>query len=140
MSIEVKVERREVYDNRRKEFIDDIIPTLTIKRAWKHRGTGTTAKVGSHYVAAGSSFLMTYLCISTSSPDFWWSIVARGSPHPGEIKGTVDYGYFEAAGAETRIGNIKEPVHSFGPGTFEIYFITPGSTADFGLAFEGVEI
>jgi hypothetical protein len=140
LSIEVQVRRTELLDYRKKEFIDEILPTLTIQRAAKIRGTGTTVVAGSHRVGPGSTFLMTYLSILSGSPDFWWVLTREGTPYPGEVKGTIDVGYFGSKGAETRIGNIKEPVHVLGPGTFRIRFLTPGSARDFGCAFEGLEL
>lgn len=140
MSIEIKVERKELYDYRRKDFVDEILPTLSIARANKIRGAGTTVVAGSHRVGPGSTFLMTYLSIQSGSPDFWWALTREGTPYPGEHKGTIDVGYFEAKGIETRLGDIKSPVHTLGQGTFRIRFLTPGSTKDFGVAFEGVEL
>jgi len=142
MSIEVKVERRELFDYRKKEFIDDIIPTLTVKRAVKrHVSTGQgSVLVGSHSVGAGSSFLMTYLGVATGTPQLYFVVRALGSPYPSEVRGTVDLIYFESKGAETRIGNIKEPVHALGPGTFEIITGSIGSASDVFCSFEGLEL
>jgi len=140
MSIEVKVHRNELFDYRKKAFVDELLPTLSVARANKVRGTGTTVTAGSHRVGPGSSFLMTYLSIQSGSPDFWWVLTREGTPYPGELKGTIDVGYFESKGVETRVGNIKEPLHALGPGTFRIRFLTPGSAKDFGVAFEGAEL
>jgi hypothetical protein len=140
LSIEVQVRRTELLDYRKKEFIDELLPTLTVKRAVKTRGTGSTVLGGSHYVGAGSSFLMTYLGVYSGSPGVHCGVVAKGSPYPGEVKGTIDYIYFEAKGGEVRLGNPKEPVHAFGPGTFQFYWVTPGSARDYFIAFEGVEL
>lgn len=140
MSIEIKVERKEIFDWRRKDFVDDILPTLSVARAAKIRGTGTTVTAGSHRVGPGSTFLMTYLSIQSGSPGLWWSLTREGTPYPGELRGTVDVGYFEAKGAETRLGDIKSPVHSLGGGSFRIRLLSPGSAKDFGVAFEGIEL
>lgn len=140
MSIEIKVERKEVYDYRRKDFVDEILPTLSIARANKIKGTGADLTIGSHRVGQGSTFLMTYLSIQSGSAKQWWSLVRKGTPFPGEHKGTVDVGYFEAEGVETRLGDVKSPVHSLGPGSFLIYFLDAGSDKYFGCAFEGIEL
>jgi len=142
MSIEVKVERREFFDYRKKEFIDDIIPTLTVKRAVRRHisaGQGSVL-VGSHRVGPGSSFLMTYLGLATGTPLMYFVIRAHGTPYPSEVRGSVDFIYFESKGMETRIGNIKEPVHTFGPGTFKISSGSIGSASDLYCSFEGLEL
>ena len=136
----IVVYRKERLDWRGKRFIDDIVPTLTIQRAALIRGTGVTVTAGSHRVAPGSTYLMTYLSVQSGSPEFWWAITKTGTLAPGQLNGTVDLGYFESKGAETRIGNIPEPVHSFGPGTMLVRFLTPGSAKNFGVAFEGLEL
>jgi hypothetical protein len=137
---EVKISRREIFDARKKSFIDDRIPDVTIQRAALIRGTGATVTAGSHRVTAGSVFQMTYLSVQSGSPNMWWAITKTGTLIPGQVNGTVDVGYFESQGAETRIGNITTPVHSFGPGTFNLRLLTPGSAKNFGVAFEGVEL
>jgi hypothetical protein len=140
MSVEIKVERKELFDWRKKKWVDELLPTLSVARANKVRGTGTTVTAGSHRVGPGSSFLMTYLSIQSGSPGLWWSLTREGTPYPGEQRGTVDVGYFESKGVETRLGDVKSPVHVLGGGSFRIRLITPGSAKDFGVAFEGIEL
>jgi len=142
LSIEVQVRRTELFDYRKKEFIDEIIPTLTVKRAVRRHisaGQGSVL-VGSHIVGPGSSFLMTYLGLATGTPQMYFAIRAHGTPYPSEVRGSIDVIYFESRGMETRIGNIKEPVHAFGPGTFKISTGSIGSASDVFCSFEGLEL
>jgi len=143
MSIEVTVVRKEVMDWRKKEFIDELLPTLTVKRAARVRGygdPGSDITIGSHYVGAGSSFRMTQLRISMGTPGsgFWWSMSAQGTPYPGEDRGTVDVGFLEAAGGETNLMDPMAP-KALGPGTFYIYALASGSAVYYGCSFEGLE-
>jgi hypothetical protein len=137
---EVSIVRTQVFDWRRKEWIDEILPTLTVKRAGKFRGDITDLCVGSHFVGAGSVFLMNKLRLSVGSADVWWDIVTTGSPMVGEVQGTIDVGYFESQGAETNLMDPEAPL-VIQPGTFFVYMRigTYGSAQDFGCAFEGLE-
>lgn len=130
--------RSQVFDWRRKDWVDDILPTLTVKKAGKFRGAGADLTVGSHFVGKGSVFLMNKLRISTGSADVWWDITTTGSPLPGEKKGTIDVGYFEAKGAEINLMDPKAPL-VIQPGTFYVTVRSAGSANDFGCAFEGLE-
>ena len=138
---EVSIRRTQVFDWRRKEWIDEILPTLTVKRAGKYRGDVTDLCVGSHFVGAGSVFLMNKLRLSVGSADVWWDIVTSGSPMVGEVQGTIDVGYFESQGQETNLMDPLAPL-AIQPGTFFIYMRIGtwlGSAQDFGCAFEGLE-
>jgi hypothetical protein len=130
--------RKQVYDWRRKEYVDEILPTLTVKRAGKYRGAGADLCVGSHFVGAGSVFLLNKLRISSGSADAWWDIVTTGSPMVGEVQGTVDVGYLEAKGQETNLMDPNAPV-SIQPGTFYVYVRSAGTANDFACALEGIE-
>ena len=140
MSVEITIQRRELFDWRKKQWVDELLPTLSVARANKVRGTDTTVTAGSHRVGPGSSFLMTYFSLQSGSPGLWWSLTREGTPYPGEQRGTIDVGYFEAKGERTLLGDIKSPVKVLGGGTFRIRLITPGSAKDFGVAFEGIEL
>lgn len=139
MSIEVIVQRKEILDWRRKEFVDDIMPTLTVKRAGRYRGTGADLKVGSHYIGPGSTLRLTHLRISSGSPEVWWIIKALGSPYKGEVRGTVDVGYFESKGGETNLMDPRAP-KAIQPGTMEIWILSAGSAKWYGCSFEGLEV
>ena len=136
--VEVLVVRTQVFDWRRKEFVDEVLPTLTVKKAAKFRGAAADLCVGSRYVGQGSVFLMNKLRLSTGSADVWWDIVTRGSPFPGEKEGTIDVGYFEAKGAELNLMDPKAPL-AIQPGTFYVYVRDAGTANDFGCSFEGLE-
>lgn len=135
---EVILERKQIFDWRRKEWIDEILPTLTVKRAGKYRGAGADLCVGSHFVGQGSVFLMNKLRLATGSADVWWDLTTEGSPMIGEIRGTIDVGYFEAQGQETNLMDPLAPV-VIQPGTFYVYVRDAGTAQDFGCAFEGLE-
>jgi len=137
---EVQIRRNQVFDWRRKEWIDEILPTLTVKRAGKFRGADVDLCVGSHFVGQGSVFLMHKLRLSTGSADVWWDITTTGSPMVGEVQGTIDIGYFEAQGQETNLMDPLAPL-AIQPGTFFVYMRigTYGSAQNFGCAFEGLE-
>ena len=135
---EVFLHRNQVYDWRRKEFVDEILPTLTVKRAGKYRGADADLCVGSHFVGQGSVFLLHKLRISSGSADVWWDIVSAGSPMIGEVQGTIDVGYFESQGQETNLMDPKAPI-AIQPGTFYVYIRSAGTANDFGCALEGLE-
>jgi len=137
---EIKVERREILDVRKRSFIDEIVPTLTLMRAARVRGTGVTVTAGSHRVAPGSVFQMTCFSVQSGSAELWWALTKTGTLAPGQVNGTVDVGYLQGKGAENRAGKWDEPVHSLGPGTFQLRLLTPGTARWFGTAFEGVEL
>jgi len=137
---EIKVQRHEILDLRKRQFIDQIVPTLTLMRAARVRGTGVTVTAGSHRVAPGSVFQMTYLSVQSGSAELWWTLTKEGTLAPGQVNGTVDIGYLQGKGAENRAGKVDEPVHSLGPGTFRIRLLTPGTARWFGAAFEGLEL
>ncbi|MGA2767986.1 MAG: hypothetical protein ABSF24_06685 [Candidatus Bathyarchaeia archaeon] len=137
---EIRVERHEILDPRKRQFIDQIVPTLTLMRASRVRGTGVTVTAGSHRVAPGSVFQMTYLSIQAGSAELWWALTKTGTLAPGQINGTVDIGYLQGRGVENRSGKVDEPVHSLGPGTFQLRLLQLGSARWAGVAFEGVEL
>jgi hypothetical protein len=130
--------RNQVYDWRRKEYVDEILPTLTVKRAGKYRGADADLVVGSHLVGAGSVFLMNKLRISAGSAQTWWDITTTGSPMIGEVQGTVDVGFLEAIGQETNLMDPNAPI-AIQPGTFFVNIRSAGTATDYGCSFEGLE-
>jgi hypothetical protein len=136
---DIQVRRNEVFDWRKKEWVDEILPTLTVKQAGIIRGTGATVTAGSHRIGQGSTLLITAFNIASGSPDFWWALTHEGTPFPGEKRGTIDCGYFGAKGETRVLGNVKEPIKVVGPGSMRLQFLTPGSAKDFSFSFEGVE-
>lgn len=135
---EVLIHRNQVFDWRRKEFVDEILPTLTHKNAGKYRGAGADLVVGSHFVSSGSVYMLQKLRLSTGSADVWWDVTSSGSPLPGETKGTLDVGYFESKGAELNLMDPRQPL-AIQPGTFFVTIRSAGSANDFGCALEGIE-
>lgn len=135
---EVKIVRKQIYDWRRKEFVDEILPTLTVKRALKARGAGADLVIGSHLVGAGSVFLLHKLRISAGSAQSWWDLTTTGSPMLGEVQGTIDVGFLEAIGAETNLMDPRAPV-VIQPGTLFVNLRSAGSATDYGCALEGLE-
>lgn len=135
---EITIHRKQVFDWRRQEFVDEVLPTLTHKNAGKYRGAGADLVVGSHHVGAGSVYLLHKLRLSSGSADCWWDLTSSGSPLPGETKGTLDCGYFEAKGAELNLMDPKQPI-PIQPGTFFITIRSAGTANDFGCAIEGIE-
>lgn len=136
--VEIIVVRSQIFDWRRKEWVDEILPTMTVKKAGKYRGTGADLTIGSHFVGQGSVFLMQKLRISSGSADVWWDITTTGTPSVGEKKGTLDVGYFQAKGEEINLMDPKAPL-AIQPGTFSVIIRSAGTTNDFGCAFEGIE-
>jgi hypothetical protein len=135
---QVIIERKQVFDWRRKEWIDEILPTLTVKRAGKYRGAGADLVVGSHFVGAGSVFLLNKLRISVGSAQSWWDLTSEGSPMIGEVQGTIDVGFLEAMGQETNLMDPNAPV-VIQPGTFFVTVRNAGTATDYGCALEGLE-
>jgi len=138
--VSVQTLRTEVVDYRKKEFINDFIPTLTVKSAARFRGEDIDILAGSHRIGQGSSFLLTYLSIQSGSPECWWVLTHEGTPLPGEKRGTIDVGYFEAKGVDTRLADKYAPVKAIGPGTMRVRILSAGSAKWYGAAFEGIEL
>ncbi|MEW6624553.1 MAG: hypothetical protein AB1420_15765, partial [Bacillota bacterium] len=68
-------------------FVDERLPTVTINRGSKVRGTGATITFGSHFVGSDVTWKIGRLSIATGSPEAWFEI--RHSR-----KGTWDLIYF----------------------------------------------
>ena len=130
--------RKQVFDWRRKEWIDEVLPTLTVKRALKVRGAGADLVFGSHFVGQGSVFLLNKLRINVGSAQAWWDITTTGSPMIGEVQGSIDVGFLEAIGQETNLMDPLAPI-AIQPGTFSVTIRSAGTATDYGCAFEGLE-
>jgi len=131
--------RGQVKDLVKGEWVDVFLPTETIKRGQKVRGTGASVLIASHYVGVGTpatvkkAFLVTRAEFATSSPDTWFSVV-----HSRE--GTVGVKYFESPGHQLALAEVNRPIYSFSTGTVRIHGITLGSAQDFAAFIEGVEV
>jgi hypothetical protein len=140
MSADIRVNRAEIMDWRKKQFVDDILPTLVFQQSAQVRGEGVALVAGSHRISPGSVLLITKLSIAAGSAGLWWCITRQtGTLYPSEARGTIELGYFESKGMDMRLGNVKEPVLTVGPGSMWLRFVTIGSAVNYGFAIEGVE-
>jgi hypothetical protein len=125
------------------EFVDEEVPSLTIKlpyrglqgrqRAPRGTHTGTYYIKGTQYDTGIGTYgvRITRLSVFAGSRDVFWHI------RHSRI-GTVDIIYFPASGQEYQLGNGMAPIYSFGPGTISHGFLNAGSAYWMGYHLEGV--
>ena len=131
--------RKRVFDLAKQQWIDQFLPTLTVKRHGWARAYAAGAVIASHYVASGSP----------ATVDKVW-IIEKARFHAGSVDtifsavhsriGTVDAIYFESPGAETNI--LLPGVFRFTPGSVRFVMHHAGSTplVGFGVSLEGPEV
>ncbi len=123
---EVVIERKQKYDTSRKQWVRDIIPTSTVKKA-KRLGTASADKLfGSTYPGAGSVFNVTNLRID-SSPNLEFVVKAR--------QGTLDV----INGAYTGHGDLNSPLYSTA-GSFQVRALGSVGLGTYFVSYSGVVI
>ena len=111
------------------EFVDEKIPTSPIRIFKQGRPSSTgTWFIGSHYIGTNQVLQITFESFNTNTPNVFFRLY-----HSRD--GTLVLPYLEAAGQDTRIGDLHKPLESVGPGTFQVDVLGPGSSSG---VFEGV--
>ena len=130
MSEELQVQRMQIYDPAREEFLDEELPTVTVKGAGRATSVQAGTALGSYTGLEGGGTVMrlTYLRVAASKEaEFFLK----------DRDGTFDYPYLEAAGAEVTQGGPTTPIHVV-KGTFEIGLQVLGTSGTFWCAYEGL--
>ena len=133
--VKEQIYRRKILDPKKAtpEFVDEKIPTLTIVRGSKVRGTGADITFGSHYVADDKTWKIGRLSVMAGSVEAWFEV--RHSR-----LGTIDTVYFSGKGDEKLLTNpYLEPVYAFPTGSAKIVLPAAGSANWFGAFLEGPE-
>jgi len=133
----VTIIRRQRRDTIKGDFVDETLPTLTVKKAAR-AVTSTPALIGSHYVGVGSPstvekvWRITRLGLATGSPETWFAITHSRL-------GTVDpTRYFPTRGEQLDLGAYDAPLYCFPSGSVSVRVISTGSGV-FGFSMEGPE-
>jgi hypothetical protein len=118
------------------EFVDEIIPTSPIRIFKQGRPSSTgTWMLGGYYIGTNQVLQITFEDFNTNTPNVFFRLY-----HSRD--GTLDLPYLEAAGQETRIGDLHSPLESIGPGTFQVDVMGPGSPdGNFqGVGTQGINV
>lgn len=87
--------------------------------------SGGDTLLGSATIPANKQGQVTAMRLLTGSPNTWFDIV-----HNKE--GTIDTNYFEAAGGESDIGKIDQPIMSIPAGTVKVWVRSGTTDAVYG--------
>jgi len=107
--------RKQLYNKDREEFIDEPIPTQPVRihnlgRSTHTTGVGSVWAMGSYNIGTNLTLQIVFEEFSTNTPNVFFRI------RHGSI-GTIDTPYLEAAGQETRMGGVRDPLESIESGT-----------------------
>lgn len=111
----IKHIRKQLYNRDREEFVDEPIPTEPVRifnlgRSAHTKGVGSVWAMGSYKIGTNLTLQIVFEEFSTNTPNVYFRI------RHGSI-GTIDAPYLEAAGQETRMGAVSEPLESIDSGT-----------------------
>jgi len=112
MAERIQFLRRQMYNRAREEFIDEPIPTnpariFGVGRSTHSKDVGSPWNIGSYYIGTEQTLQIVFEEFSTNTPNVYFQI-------RHDNVGTIETPYLEAAGQETRIGGISEPLESIG--------------------------
>ena len=132
------VQRKQQFDQRRQEFIDEVLRTLQLKRYAHTAVPSAGATIGSHRIGAGSMLRLTEVNLSSGSANYQIAWVFRGTPlTPHEQRGTIDSTYFAARGEARNIYDLDKNAPAFGQGS--LLFISVEAGTKVNIAFRGIE-
>lgn len=138
MAPPITVHRRQQFDQRRQAFIDEVLPTLQLKRYVHTAAPAAGATIGSHRIGAGSMVRLTEVMVSSGSANSQIAFVFRGTPLiPHEQRGTIDTYYFAARGQERDVYDLDKNAPAFGQGS--LLFIAVEAGTKVNVAFKGIE-
>jgi len=144
-NVPTTVNRHEVLDLRRHEFVDFVIPTIQVQRTSQNNSPAANATIGSHRIGPGSIFRLLEVAVGVGSASSTnpaaIAMTHTGTPiTPWEQRGTRDLFTFQRGG---EIRNIYrwDNAPTFGAGTL---FFKTGVAANLGsrvhnVAFKGIE-
>ena len=125
----MEVQRKKIYDPAFEEFVDEELPTVSVKDAGRVSGIGHPGSaIVRKTLSGGTVMRLTYLRVAAGvTTEFFMR--DRG--------GTFDYPYLEAAGAEVTLGAPDAPIHVV-KGSFVIGFQGSYASGTRIAAYEGV--
>lgn len=131
---EYRTIRNERYNPHFEDYLREEFPTVTIKRAKRITGVNVGTCLASHYVGAGTYFLVTRLEVyADRATEFYVK----------DSDGTALIVYLEAAGQHTLIGDQYAPVtvlQGAAPGTLvEIRNLSGTSSGIYAACMEGIQ-
>ena len=125
----MEIQRKEIYDPAFEEFVDEELPTVSVKAAGRAGDVAAgTAVVSFTGLGGGTVMRLTYLRVAANAEtEFFLK----------DRSGTIDYPYLESKGDEVLLGAPDAPIHVV-QGTFAIGLVNAGVAGTFIAAFEGV--
>lgn len=103
MSEELQVQRKQIYNPAWEEFVDEELPTVSVKDAHRLSGVGHPGSALVRKTLSGGTVMrLTYLRVAAGAETEFFL---------RDRDGTFDYPYLEAAGAEVLLGAPNEPIH-----------------------------
>jgi len=87
-NVPTNVNRHEVLDLRRHEFVDLLIPTIEVKRTAIARSVAIGGVIGSHRIGAGSIFRLTEIEVFSGTYNAIVGLCNTGTPVLPEQRGT----------------------------------------------------
>jgi hypothetical protein len=154
-NVPVRVFRQEIYDLRRREFIDMVIPTIEVKRTGISRSVANNGVIGSHRVGPGSLFRLTEVEVFSGSVGAIVGVASTGTPlTPQEQRGTsLIYNAPKVLRAGTPLSTTQNPglppnhivyrwdnAPAFGAGTLNFKNVSGATGSPFiAVSFRGYE-
>ncbi len=137
--------RKEFYDTRRREFIDEIIPTIQVQRANTANSPAANTVIGSHRIGPGSIFRLMEVAVGVGSASSTLTAIIAlthtGTPiTPYEQRGTRDLYTFQRGGEIRNIYRFDN-APTFGAGTINWKTTATANLGSRGhsIAFKGIE-
>lgn len=130
--------RKQIYDPSLERYVNEEIPTHTIKRARRLRTASANTVLASHYISSGSPAITagTYGYGSVARViRFMYGASKEIEMYVKDRSGTIDFLYLPSAGRELYIGGPYEPVYT-AEGTLKVCFMGTQSAGTYICSFE----
>ncbi len=123
----MEVQRKKIYDPAFEEFVDEELPTVSVKDAKRFTGNTSGTVLLRRTMSGGTVMRLTYVAFRASGEtEFYMS----------DRNGTFDYPYLEAAGAEIWSGGPDNP--RVVKGTFVMGILGSYASGTWTAAYEGI--
>lgn len=130
--------RKQIYDPSLERYVNEEIPTHTIKRARRLRTASADTVLASHYISSGTN--------AVDAGTYGYGSVARVSRfmygankeielYVKDRTGTIDYLYLPSAGRELMLSDSYKPVYTT-EGTFKVCFMGSMTAGTYLCSFE----
>jgi len=126
--MKVDIIRKEIYDPSLQEYVDEELPTISVKAAVRSRNSKAGTALITHALGIGTEMRLTFYRVSAGTPTEFF-MRDRG--------GTFDFPILESRGAEAAFGGPLDPLHIV-RGTFEMGLVASGTSGTFIVAYEGI--